>query len=189
MRGWDDHVVSLSPGPSFGAQIELALSWLARRRVLLLNHVLLMLCASIYLGTGISLVFFQMPSFGGLTVGNYYEYLVPPVDRATAFFTGMTMVMYVTAGLMLVAERKSHLRWLPTIVLVTLSASTVLTITMIFEYNEQLRAGVIDQGQLHAVVDAWMRLNWVRVGLWVVMWLATMTYFALRSDDAVRLRR
>ena len=30
-------------------------------RLLLLNHVILLLCCSIYLGTGVSLAFFQLP--------------------------------------------------------------------------------------------------------------------------------
>jgi hypothetical protein len=162
------------------------MTWLAERRLLLLNHSVLFLCASIYLGTGVSLVFFQLPSFAELTVDNYYEYLVPPVDRATAFFTYMTMVMYVTAGLMLLAERATRLRWAPVVVLLALTASTLLTVLVVFDYNERLRAGIGDQAELETVVAAWAVLNWVRASLWLAMWLAVMTYFAVRADPAIR---
>ena len=52
-------------------------------RLLLLNHVILLLCASIYLGTGISLWFFQLPLEPKLTVDNYFLLFVEPVTAAT----------------------------------------------------------------------------------------------------------
>ena len=38
-----------------------------------LNAAFLLGCASIYLGTGISLVLFQFPGAGSLTPDNYYD--------------------------------------------------------------------------------------------------------------------
>ena len=52
-------------------------------RALLINHAILFLCCSIYLGTGFSLVFFQFPLEPRLTPDNYARVFVEPVARAT----------------------------------------------------------------------------------------------------------
>jgi len=65
---------------------------------LILDASVLLLCASMYLGTGWSLVLFSFPGPArALNVDNYYEQFVPPVERATRFFTWMTVVMIATA--------------------------------------------------------------------------------------------
>ena len=73
-------------------------------RLLLLNNVFLLMCASIYLGTGASLVFFQLPLEPKLTVANYYLMFVEPTERATQFFTYMTILMLISGTIMLVTE-------------------------------------------------------------------------------------
>ena len=82
-------------------------------RLLLLNHVILLLCASIYLGTGVSLAFFQLPLEPKLTVDNYYLLFVEPVTAATHFFTYMTILMLICGVIMLATEWLSGLRWVP----------------------------------------------------------------------------
>jgi MFS superfamily sulfate permease-like transporter len=161
---------------------------LAERGVLLINHCVLFLCASIYFGTGVSLVFFQFPSFPQLTVSNYYLYVVPPVDRATEFFTYMTGLMYLTGGLLLLAELRTGLRWIPITVLSALTASTLLTVFVVFRDNDQLRAGISDPDRLTAVLGNWQRLNYVRAAIWTTMWLAMMSYFAARTATSIRAR-
>jgi hypothetical protein len=165
-----------------------AVQWLADRNLLVLNHSLLLLCASIYLGTGVSLVLFQFPSFPELTVSNYHAFVVPPVDRATAFFTAMTMVMIATGLVLMLAELRTGLRWVPIVVLLALTASTLLTVRVIFTYNDELRAGITDAARLRTVLGAWVDLNYVRVSLWCVMWLALMAYFGARAAASVRQR-
>lgn len=166
-----------------------ALDWLGERHLLAVNHTILFLCASIYLGTGASLTLFQFPSFDDLTVDNYSIIVVPPIERATTFFTYMTQVMYVTGIVMLLAEWRSRLRWVPAVVLVALTATTLLTIFFIFDYNQELNAGITDPERLVQVMDQWMDLNWIRVGIWVVMWAAVMAYFAVRAAASIRDRR
>src|SRR5579863_10018417 len=100
-------------------------------RLLLLNHVVLLLCCSIYLGTGFSLVFFQLPLEPKLTVDNYYLIFVAPVTAATHFFTYMTIVMLITAVIMLATEWLSGLRWVPVVVLIGIIVATLLTIIVI----------------------------------------------------------
>jgi hypothetical protein len=166
-----------------------AIDWLAEHHILTVSHSVLFLCASIYLGTGLSLGLFQFPSFSDLTVSNYHIIIVPPIDRATKFFTYMTQVMYLTGGLMLVAEWRTWMRLVPIVVLVSLTTTTMLTILVIFDYNRELSAGITDQARLDEVMASWMTLNWIRIAIWVVMWGALMVYFAVRAAPAIRARR
>lgn len=146
-------------------------------RLLLLNHTILMLCCAIYLGTGVSLVFFQFPVGPDLTPDNYNLIFVGPVQRATAFFTYMTLVMLITGLIMLLTEWFSGMRWVPLVVLTALIASTLLTTQYIFVYNDRLSAGITDPAELAEVFAKWATLNRIRVALWVVEWAAMMAYF------------
>ena len=151
-----------------------------RRILLTLNHSLLFLCASMYLGTGWSLLLFSFPVAPRLTPDNYYLQFIPQVHAATHFFTYMTGLMLVLATVMLVAEWRTGLRWVPIVVLLGVLAATGLTIRFIFPYNEAMSAGITDPARLADVLGKWMALNRVRVGLWTVQWLALMVYFAAK---------
>ena len=84
---------------------------------LILDASVLLLCASMYLGTGWSLALFSFPGRAELTVDNYYDQFVPQVTRATRFFTWMTTVMIGTAIVLIVAERHSAYVIAPAVVL------------------------------------------------------------------------
>jgi hypothetical protein len=146
-------------------------------RLLLFNNAVLFLCCSIYLGTGISLVFFQFPMEPKITVDNYYLIFVEPVANATRFLTYMTMVMLITSVIMLFTEWFSGLRWAPIVVLLATIASTLVTVYLIFPHNQRMAQGITDPKVLRETIDAWMRLNRVRVSLWSIQWLAMMYYF------------
>jgi Mn2+/Fe2+ NRAMP family transporter len=146
---------------------------------LIVDASLLLLCASMYLGTGWSLVLFSFPGASDLTVNNYYQEFVPPVQRATRFFTWMTCVMIVTAIALIVGERDSAYVIAPAVVLTGILAATGLTIKFIFPYNKQMAAPITDETTLHVVLGKWMVLNWIRVSLWTVQWTALAIYFAL----------
>ncbi|MCX7899198.1 MAG: hypothetical protein N2444_03800 [Methylocystis sp.] len=153
-------------------------------RLLILNNAILFLCCSIYLGTGVSLVFFQFPLEPKLTIDNYYMIFVEPVASATQFFTYMSIVMLVTGLIMLVTEWFSGLKWAPIIVLLALIASTALTIIFIFPHNQKLTEGIADPAQLKETFAAWAHLNRIRVSLWAVEWFAMMYYFAALAYKA-----
>lgn len=146
-------------------------------RLLLLNHVVLLLCCSIYLGTGVSLVFFQLPLEPQLTVDNYYLAFVPPVTAATHFFTWMTILMLICAVIMLATEWLSGLRWVPVVVLLGVIVATVLTIWVIIPLNDKLAAHITDPAALKAVFHKWADLNRIRFALWVVQWAALAYWF------------
>jgi len=146
-------------------------------RLLLLNHVLLLLCCSIYVGTGLSLVFFQLPFEPQLTVANYYPIFVAPMTAATHFFTYMTIVMLICAVIMLATEWLSGLRWPPLVVLLAVIAATLLTIFFIIPLNNKLAAGVADPAELKAIFHRWAVLNRIRFALWIIQWAAVAYWF------------
>ncbi|NRD44216.1 hypothetical protein [Corallococcus exiguus] len=149
-------------------------------RLDLANACLLFLCTSMYLGTGWSLVLFTFPIAPQLTVDNYYLQFVPQVQAATRFFTWMTAVMLLSAGVLAWRERKTALRWYPLGVLVAVVVATLLTRIYIFPYNDEMAAGITSPERLTEVLGAWMRMNRIRVGLWTVQWLLTLGYFVHR---------
>lgn len=152
------------------------------------NHSLLFACASMYFGTGWSLVLFSFPIAPELTVDTYYMQFVPQVEAATAFFTYMTVVMLITSAVMIVAEWRTRMVWVPIVVLAAIVLATALTMIFIFPYNEAMSGGITDSDVLVDTLDRWMSLNRIRVGLWTVQWLSLMTYFAIRTLDGWRLR-
>lgn len=155
-----------------------------------LNACLLFLCASMYLGTGWSLVLFSFPIAPQLTVDTYYLQFVPQVTAATRFFTWMTLVMLVSAVGLFLSERKSPLRWYAATVFLGVVVATLLTRFLIFRYNAEMAAGIRDPERLREVLAAWMTTNRIRVGLWTVQWLAMMGYFAhklLRAEQPSRV--
>ena len=153
-------------------------------RSLLFNNAILMLCCSIYLGTGVTLVFFQLPLEPVLTPDSYYLVFVKPVQLATQFFTWMTVVMLVTGLIMLVGEWFSGIRWVPVVVLAAVIASTALTVLAIFDLNRELAAGVSDPVRLKALLHTWSGYNRVRAALWAVAWLAMMVWFYRLAQQA-----
>ena len=146
----------------------------------ILDATLLLLCVSMYLGTGWSLVLFSFPGRSTLRVDNYYDQFVPPVQRATRFFTWMTTVMIAAAIVLVVADRSSAYVIAPAIVLAGVIAATALTIKFIFPYNKRMAARITDERELQSVLGKWMLLNWIRVSLWTVQWFAIAAWFALR---------
>ena len=159
------------------------------KRILLgLNHSLLFLCTSMYLGTGWSLLLFTFPIAPQLTPENYYMQFVPQVTAATQFFTYMTMVMLATALIMIIAEWRSYLRWFPIGVLLGVILATALTIIYIIPYNEQMAAGIKDAVVLREVLDKWMQLNAIRVSLWTIQWISMMTYFFIKYLNSYRAK-
>ncbi len=147
-------------------------------KLLFANHALLFLCASMYLGTGGSLVLFSFPIAPQLTVDTYYLQFVPQVQAATEFFTTMTKLMLACGLVMLVSEWRGPTRWVPIVVLLGVLAATGMTLKWIFPLNAEMAAHIQDPARLGVVLGDWMQLNRIRVALWLLQWLALMAYFA-----------
>src|SRR4051812_13047775 len=112
------------------------------------NVVFLLACASMYFGTGWSLVLFSFPIAPKLTTETYYLQFVPQVQTATAFFTPMTIAMLVSASLMIWTEWKTGYRWIPIVVLAAIIVATALTEVKILPINAEMAAGIKDQARL-----------------------------------------
>ncbi len=153
-------------------------------RLLLLNNCALFLFCSVYLGTGVTLVFFQFPLEPELTVDNYYLPFVEPVTLATQFFTYMTILMLITAAIMLVTEWFTGKKWPPLIVILGVIIATVLTVYWILPLNARLAAHITDPAELKSVFSEWADLNRVRVSLWAIQWAAMMYYFYSLAYEA-----
>jgi hypothetical protein len=152
--------------------------------LLALNHSLLFLCVSMYLGTGWSLLLFSFPIAPELTVDTYYLQFVPQVTAATKFFTWMTALMLALCVVMAVAEWRTRLRWVPVVVFLGVVAATGLTMWKIIPLNKEMAGHIRDPARLGEVLGQWMTLNRIRVGLWTVQWAAMMYYFARKYLDA-----
>lgn len=160
-------------------------------KLLTLNHCLLFLCASMYLGTGLSLVFFSFPSADQFTVDNYYAQFVPQVTAATHFFTYMTIVMLASSALMIWSEWKTTERWVPVTVMVAIIAVTALTRWGIFPLNDEMASHITDPARLQLVLGKWLNLNKVRVSIWCLQWACMMYWFlawALRGKGVTTKR-
>ena len=146
----------------------------------ILDASVLLLCASVYLGTGWSLVLFSFPGRSSLTVDNYYDQFVPPVERATRFFTWWTVLMMAAAVVLIVADWHSWYVVAPFVLLVAVIAATALTVKFIFPYNKRMEGHIRDPAELQAVLGKWIRLNWIRTSIWTVEWVAITAWFAVR---------
>lgn len=150
-----------------------------KRILLKINKGILFACVSMYFGTGWSLILFQFNSAESFTPDNYFEQFVPQVTRATEFFTVMTIVMMISAIIMIIEHWKSIKKWFPITVLAGVFVATLLTMIYIFPYNQQMAEGITQIEVLHEVLDKWMNLNVVRVSIWTVEWLAMLLYFLI----------
>lgn len=151
--------------------------------LLKINKGILFACVSMYFGTGWSLIFFQFPAAEGLTPDTYYDQFVPQVTLATEFFTIMTMVMMISAIVMIIEHWKSRKKWFPIGVLTGVFIATILTMIYIFPYNEQMAQGITEMAELQEVLSNWMQLNVVRVTIWTIEWLCMLLYFLVEFDE------
>jgi hypothetical protein len=145
--------------------------------LLVLNKAVLFACVSMFFGTGLSLILFSFPIAPYLTPSNYYYEFVPEVSGAVHFFTYMTILIMVCCIIFIIEKFKSPLKWYPIITLVLTIATTALTLIYIIPYNDLMEAGFKTNADLHAVLTKWMDLNYIRVSIWIGMWLSMMVYY------------
>jgi hypothetical protein len=156
----------------------------SQRFIFVANAALLLGCASMYFGTGWSLVLFSFPIASQLTPATYYLQFVPQVAAATRFFTYMTSVMLLSGAVMAWSEWRTGYRWVPIAVLALIVAATGLTMTLIFPLNQEMAARISDPTRLRVVLDRWMSLNTIRVILWTAQWLIVTWYFVHKAMRA-----
>jgi len=91
----------------------------------------------------------------------------------------MTIVMMISAAIMIIEHWRSIKKWFPITVLAGVFIATLLTMVYIFPYNQQMAEGITEMEVLHEVLGKWMNLNTVRVSIWTVEWLAMLLYFLI----------
>lgn len=149
--------------------------------VRVIDALVLLACASVYLGTGASLVLFQLPDIPRLTPETYALPLVEPAERATRFFTWMTILMLAAAVVLIVGEWDEGYVWVPIVYLVATLAATQLTRAVIFPLNRRMAAGLTEPREVRLVLGRWARLNRLRAVLWTVEWGVIAAYFGLKA--------
>lgn len=147
-----------------------------------INNGSLASCVSMYFGTGWSLVLFSFPVVNQLTTSNYYLQFVPQVTTATVFFTWVTALIMVNAIILLIEERKTPLKWFGAGVLLTVIVATALTEIYLLPYNKQMASGITSETELKYILEKWMKLNKIRVGIWSIQWLLVMIYFFIKMN-------
>lgn len=142
---------------------------------------LLLACGSIYLGTGVTLVFFLFPIQPKLTPETYRVPFVDPVQNATRFFTIMTLLMLAGSVGLIVLELGSAYWIAPAVYLVLTITSTLLTTRLIFPHNQRMTEGITDPEELQRELTAWRRLNTWRGAIWALEWISIATWFVVRA--------
>jgi Domain of unknown function (DUF1772) len=145
----------------------------------LADGIALLLFASIYLGTGVTLVFFIFPIGPKLTPDTYRLPFVEPVQNATRFFTVMTILMLVGSIGLIALEYGNARLLLPAAYLLATLAATLLTTQRIIPINKRMAAGISDNAELQALLGRWARLNTIRGGLWGVEWVAIAAWWVV----------
>jgi hypothetical protein len=146
-----------------------------------LDAAALLLFASVYVGTGVTLVFFLYPISPKLRPDTYRLPFVEPVKAATKLFTIMTMLMLVGSSALVVTEWGSYYLALPAVYLLLTITATLLTTRYIFRYNAAMDAGINDPDELQRTLTAWRRLNSYRASLWALEWSSITAWFVLRA--------
>jgi hypothetical protein len=146
-----------------------------------LDGLLMFAAASLYLGTGWSLVLFQLPDAKSLTPATYAIPFVNPLVRATRFFTALTYVMIAASIALIVGEWDTGYVWVPIVYLVLTIAAGQLTKSLIFPLNARMREGMTDPKEVQSVLARWARLSRIRTVMWTGEWIVMATYFGLRT--------
>lgn len=149
-----------------------------------LDAAALLLFASVYVGTGVTLVFFLFPIQPKLRPDTYRLPFVEPVKAATKLFTIMTALMIVGSIALVVMEWGSLYLALPALYLLFTVAATLVTTQYIFKYNAMMDAGISDPDELQRILTTWRRLCSYRAAFWALQWVSITAWFVLRALSA-----
>lgn len=139
----------------------------------------LLLMASIYLGTGFSMMVLQLPGMKkSLNPSNFDDRMNAPIRRATTAFAVQVLLMVLGGIVLTVAEwDEGAYRYAPLLYVVATVAATAWTMLVIFPVNQRLRDTNADPDQFRRLLDHWTRLSTVRFALWIVEWAAITSWF------------
>jgi hypothetical protein len=148
----------------------------------------LVLFASIYMGSGYSLVVLQFPgALKSVNAGNFDDRLGGPIRRATITWTVMVILM-VAGGIVLTVHEWDHggYRYGPLVYVVATVVATAWTLLIIFPVNQRLRDADDDPAEFTRALSLWMKLSVVRFAFWVTEWLAITIWLVALAGRANR---
>jgi hypothetical protein len=146
-----------------------------------IDALVMFAAASLYLGTGWSLVLFQLPDVKTLTPATYAIPFVAPIARAMRFYTVLTYVMIAASIVLIIGEWDTGYVWVPIVYLVLTVAAGQFTRSLIFPLNARMAAGIPDPEEVQKVLAKWAGLSRIRNWAWTAEWLAMAIYFGLRA--------
>jgi hypothetical protein len=149
--------------------------------LLAINHAYLFFGTTLYVGVLWSMRFFWYPSWGQITLADVPVHFMGPTSRATAFFTVVVPLMFLTGVIMVAAERKTPMVFLAALALLCIASATFVGQYYIIPVNKEIVAGLPTQELLHDKLGAWMEYNTIRFWLMTLMWGVMMLYFVLRG--------
>lgn len=145
--------------------------------ILAVNHVLLFFGTTLYVGVLWALRFFWYPSWDSMTLDAVAPHFTAPTSAATAFFTVVVPIMFVTNLVLIVTEKHQISTLVPAVVaFLCIASATYVGQALIIPTNKEIGAVVTD-ARLGELLQRWMDLNDVRFVLMTLMWLAMMRYF------------
>jgi hypothetical protein len=146
-----------------------------------LDALVLLAAASMYLGTGWSLVLFQLPDIKDLTPETYAIPFVKPLARAVRWFTIQTYVMIAASIVVIVGEWNTGYVWVPITYLVLTMAAGLFTTKFVFPLNKRMADGITDPEEVKKVLPEWAKLNRIRNWAWTAEWVVMAVYFGVRA--------
>ncbi|MCW2605735.1 MAG: hypothetical protein JWO60_428 [Frankiales bacterium] len=154
-----------------------------RQGLLLLNAVLFLFGATMYMGTMWVLRFFLYPTWRTLTPDNVGQHFGVPTLLATRFFTGVVPVMFVCGVVLVVTEWGDPMVVLALVCLAGLVFLTYVGQVLIIPINQRVRAGAFaGPAGLTPLLRRWMRLNDLRFVGSTVTWAAIVWYVVAKPD-------
>jgi glucan phosphoethanolaminetransferase (alkaline phosphatase superfamily) len=149
-----------------------------------INHALLMLGTTIYVGVLWALHFFWYPSWENMTLDVVQAHFIGPTSEATKFFTIVVPIMFVCNLVLIWAEWRTRFRWVAIVAILGIIGSTLVGQLLIIPINQAIAKGVATQAELTPMLQEWMKLNDVRWVMMNVMWLALMYFFLSKRAQA-----
>jgi hypothetical protein len=103
-----------------------------------------------------------------------------PAQLATEVFVILIPIMFVTIGIMIIAEWKTPLKWPAICALLGSFGSTIMAKYYLFPLNDLISAGLPTQAALTEILKKWMVLNDWRVVFSVFTWFSVLIFFLMK---------
>ena len=150
--------------------------------LLTINHVYLLVGATIYVGVLTTLRLFLYPGWDRLRPENMHDQFSAPIALAVRFFVIAIPTWMVANIILIVSEWGEPEVWLAVLAFLGLMGGSAVFWWGIRPINKEIAAGIDDPEQLTTVLRKWMKINNLRWLSVIVFWAATAAYFVAKPD-------